>query len=82
MKNMDKHNYANPGNIEMLTDLVTMRMPFGRYKNRVLCDVPENYLLWFSRSGYPPGRLGKLLAALYEIKLNGLEYLLKPPRKN
>jgi len=79
---MDKNKYANPANVEMLIELVTMRMPFGKYKNRVLCDLPENYLLWFSRKGFPSGKLGTLLSALYEIKLNGLEYLLKPIRKN
>jgi uncharacterized protein len=65
-------------NKKILLDLVSLRMPFGKYKNRVLCDLPEAYLLWFHRKGFPPGKIGLLLSALYEIKLNGLEYLLKP----
>ncbi|MCJ7769198.1 MAG: DUF3820 family protein [Dehalococcoidales bacterium] len=57
-------------------------MPFGKYKNRVLCDLPETYLVWFHQKGFPRGKIGVLLSTLYEIKLNGLEYLLKPIRKN
>jgi uncharacterized protein len=66
---------------QMLMELVTVRMPFGKYKNRILCDLPAPYLLWFYRKGFPPGKIGILLSVLYEIKLNGLEYLLKPIKK-
>ncbi|WP_129717080.1 DUF3820 family protein [Pedobacter sp. SYP-B3415] len=62
----------------LLTDLVRMRMPFGKYKDTLLCNLPESYLVWFSSKGFPPGRLGMLLQTMYEIKLNGLEYLLTP----
>lgn len=65
----------------IIQDLVSMKMPFGKYKGRTLCDLPEPYLNWFNNKGYPAGRLGILLQTLYEIKLNGLEYLLKPLRK-
>lgn len=65
---------------QVLLDLVRMRMPYGKYKNRILCDIPEHYLLWMSQQGFPQGKLGILLGTLYEIKLNGLEYLLKPLR--
>ncbi|PYF75805.1 DUF3820 family protein [Pedobacter nutrimenti] len=65
---------------QLLKDLVTMQMPFGKYKGRILSDLPESYLIWFQKEGYPPGKLGMLLGTLYEIKLNGLEYLLKPLR--
>ena len=68
-------------NPQILKDLVTMQMPFGKYKGRVICDLPESYLVWFHQEGFPPGKLGEMIATLYEIKLNGLEYLLKPLRK-
>lgn len=67
-------------NPELLTELVTFKMPFGKYKDRIIADLPENYLLWFTRTGFPKGKLGILLQTMYEIKLNGLEYLLKPLR--
>ena len=62
----------------LLLELVRMKMPFGRYKNTILCDLPVSYLEWFQRKGFPDGKLGMLLQTLYEIKLNGLEGLLKP----
>ena len=55
-------------------------MPYGKYKGRLLCDLPENYLVWYHSKGFPKGKLGEQLATMYEIKLNGLEYLLKPLR--
>ncbi|MET1057624.1 MAG: DUF3820 family protein [Pedobacter sp.] len=66
----------------LLTDLVTMKMPFGKYKDRLLCDLPETYLVWFHSKGFPPGKLGALLGTMYEIRLNGLEYLLRPIRNS
>lgn len=66
---------------ELLKQLVSMQMPFGKYKGRVLCDLPEPYLVWFKQKGFPKGKLGVLLETLYEIKLNGLESLLVPLRK-
>ncbi len=68
-------------NPEMLTDLVKMRMPFGKYKGLLLCDLPVSYLEWFQKEGFPPGKLGMLLATIYEIKINGLTYLLDPLKK-
>jgi uncharacterized protein len=62
----------------LLYELVKMKMPFGKYKGSVLCDLPVYYLEWFFREGFPPGKLGTLLALLYEIKINGLNYLLEP----
>ena len=67
---------------EILIQLARVRMPYGRYKDRILCDLPEPYLVWFHRKGFPSGKLGLLLESLYEIKLNGLEYLLKPMKRN
>jgi uncharacterized protein len=66
---------------EILLKLVTVRMPFGKYKDCIICNLPENYLIWFHQKGFPGGELGMLLSTLYEIKLNGLEYLLKPLKK-
>ena len=66
---------------EILLQLVTMKMPFGRFKDRLLCQLPVSYLEWFYRKGFPPGKLGILLQTIYEIKLNGLEYLLEPLKK-
>ena len=67
-------------NPDALLDLVRMKMPFGKYKDRLLCDLPVSYLEWFQQKGFPKGKLGELLQTLYVIKLNGLEYLLKPLR--
>ncbi len=63
-----------------LRKLVKARMPFGKYKGVLLMDLPEDYVLWFARKGFPTGMLGHLLKSLYEIKLNGLESLFEPIR--
>ena len=65
-------------NPEILTQLVTMKMPFGKYQGYLICNLPESYLVWFKQKGFPAGKLGTLLSTMYEIKLNGLEYLLVP----
>lgn len=62
----------------ILLHLVKHKMPFGKYKDTLICDLPVSYLEWFSRKGFPAGKLGIELATMYEIKMNGLEYLLKP----
>jgi uncharacterized protein len=67
--------YIDP---HVLIDLVSTRMPFGKYKGYILCDLPEPYVVWFHGKGFPPGNIGMLLSSLYEIQLNGLEYLLRP----
>ncbi len=74
-------NSENALNGQLLKELVTMEMPFGKYKGFILCDLPEYYLVWFHQEGFPDGKLGILLSTLYEIKLNGLEYLLEPLKK-
>jgi uncharacterized protein (DUF3820 family) len=63
-----------------LQRLVTRSMPFGKYKGRLLADLPGNYLNWFAREGFPPGELGKLLALMQELDHNGLSSLLDPLR--
>ncbi len=70
----------NNGN-EILIKLVSVHMPFGKYKGVLLCDLPIFYLEWFQRKGFPEGTLGTYLATIYEIKMNGLEYLLTPLKK-
>jgi len=64
-------------NPQLLNDLITVQMPFGKYKGKLLCDLPEPYLVWFHNQGFPPGKLGDMIGTMYEIKLNGLEYLLR-----
>lgn len=61
---------------QLLIDIVTVKMPFGKYKGTVLRYLPVSYLEWFKREGFPKGRLGMMLETLYEIKINGLEDLL------
>jgi uncharacterized protein (DUF3820 family) len=65
----------------LLKTLVSMPMPFGKYKGTLLCNLPVSYLEWFQREGFPKGKLGMLLATIYEIKINGLEKLLDPLKK-
>ena len=68
-------------NSELLLQLVKVEMPFGKYKGTLLCNLPVSYLEWFNRKGFPKGKLGILLQTLYEIKINGLEYLLTPLKR-
>ena len=67
--------YDDPG---FLVRLANTRMPFGRYSGTLLLDLPEAYVVWFARAGWPAGELGELLAALYSVKENGQEGLLRP----
>jgi len=66
---------------KILMQLVSMKMPFGKYKGWLLCDLPEVYLVWFKQKGFPQGQLGILMETLYEIRLNGLEKLLDPLKR-
>lgn len=66
---------------KLLIQLTQMRMPFGKYKGTLLCHLPVSYLEWFEQKGFPDGKLGILLQTIYEIKLNGLEDLLDPIKK-
>ncbi len=60
---------------DVLLALARTPMPFGRYKGRLLIDLPEPYMVWFARQGFPPTKLGGMLALVHEIKVNGLEHL-------
>lgn len=66
---------------QALLELAEMRMPFGKYSGRRLIDLPEPYVVWFAQQGFPAGKLGEMLRAVYEIKVNGLEYLFEPLRR-
>lgn len=62
---------------QFLIKLAKTEMPFGKYKGRLLSNLPEAYVLWFQQKGFPKGELGEMLKAMVEIKANGLEYLLR-----
>lgn len=64
-----------------LVKLANMAMPFGKYQGRVLLDLPEEYLLWFAKKGFPKGELGMLMELMLEIQINGLESVLQPLRQ-
>src|SRR5690606_39755913 len=63
-----------------LHKLVTTAMPYGKYKGRMLADLPGHYLGWFAREGFPKGELGSLIALMYELDHNALRHLLDPLR--
>ena len=65
-------------NRNILKEVLTTKMPYGKYKGRYICHLPEHYLVWYHAKGFPLGKLGTLMHTMYEIKLNGLEYLLEP----
>ncbi len=69
-KNMEDQN-------KVLLELAHTKMPFGKYKGRFLVDIPEPYYVWYKNKGFPVGKLGNQLATMYEIKLNGLEVLIR-----
>ena len=78
---MNENETTTALNSQSLLQIVSMKMPFGKYKGTVLCQLPVSYLEWFQKKGFPQGKLGMLLQTIYEIKLNGLEYLLEPLKK-
>ncbi len=65
-------------NQQALIEAINQNMPFGKYAGRKLLQLPEPYLVWFHSKGFPEGKLGQQLALMYEVKLNGLEGMLKP----
>jgi hypothetical protein len=76
--NLPIGEHMNPEKLELL---VTREMPYGKYKGRLIADLPGQYLNWFAREGFPNGELGALLALMHEIDHNGLGALLDPLRK-
>jgi len=74
---MDEGMELNPAK---LIKLAHAKMPFGKFQGLYLSDLPEAYLVWFKQKGFPKGDLGNMLMEVYEIKLNGLEYLLRKIR--
>ena len=72
---------AQLSDAESLAELANYRMPFGTYKGTRLLDLPERYLVWFRRKGFPAGKLGRLMACVYDMKANGLDHLLDPLRE-
>ena len=65
-----------------LIKLANTKMPFGKYKGHFITDLPEDYMVWFEKKGFPEGEFGNLLKEVYEIKVNGLEFLFKEIRKS
>jgi|TARA_B110000902_G_scaffold258926_1_gene329442 hypothetical protein len=63
---------------QALVDAINQTMPFGKYAGRKLLHLPEPYLVWFSKKGFPEGKLGQQLALMHEVKVNGLESMLAP----
>lgn len=66
---------------QFLIDTANMKMPFGKYKGAYLIDIPEYYIVWYRNKGFPKGKLGQMMALVYELKLNGLDDILRKIRK-
>lgn len=66
---------------QQLIALAHAKMPFGKYEGRYLIDLPEYYVVWYSNKGFPKGQLGNQLQMIYELKLNGLEDLIRNIKK-
>jgi len=78
----DRQQNGQPGFSEAehreVIDAITQVMPFGKFEGTVLLDLPEPYIVWFKQRGFPAGKLGRQMALVYEIKLNGLESTFRP----
>ncbi|MGV3460975.1 MAG: DUF3820 family protein [Flavobacterium sp.] len=62
---------------KLLIKLAHTKMPFGKYEGRYLIDLPEYYVVWYNNKGFPKGQLGDQLRLVYELKLNGLEHIIR-----
>ena len=67
---------------QFLIDLAHTKMPYGKYKGTYLIDLPERYIVWYHAKGFPKGKIGMMLGLVYELKLNGLEHLIRNIQKN
>lgn len=65
-----------------LVKLAHTKMPYGKFQGRYLIDLPEHYIVWYHSKGFPEGQLGLMLRQVYELKLNGLEHLIRTIQKN
>ncbi|SDX09315.1 hypothetical protein SAMN05444411_10377 [Lutibacter oricola] len=72
---MEKNNQQHE-----LVKLANTKMPYGKYKGKHLIDLPEHYVVWYNNKGFPKGKLGDMLRLVYELKLNGLEDLVRKLR--
>ncbi|WP_299012208.1 DUF3820 family protein [uncultured Polaribacter sp.] len=69
-------------NQQFLIDLAKAKMPFGKFKDRFLIDLPEHYIVWYKNKGLPKGKLGQQMALVYELKLNGLEDIIRKIKRD
>jgi uncharacterized protein (DUF3820 family) len=69
-------------NRKALVELANYKMPFGKFKDRYLIDIPEYYYTWYRQKGFPEGKLGRMMQQMHDIKINGLESLIYTIRKN
>jgi len=67
---------------QFLIDTAHMRMPYGKYKGTFLIDLPEHYVVWYHNKGFPKGKMGQMLGLVYELKLNGLEDMIRKIRRD
>ena len=66
---------------QFLLKLANTKMPYGKYEGRYMIDLPEYYVVWYRNKGFPKGQIGEMLATVYELKVNGLEDLVRKLRK-
>ncbi len=84
MSNFDNNNaYEHLGfSKDDLVKLARWEMPFGKYAGRVLVDLPEEYLFWFQKHEFPKGELGDLMKLCLDLKIEGLDSLIKPLKRH
>ena len=67
---------------KFLVKLAHTKMPYGKYKDRYLIDLPEHYIVWYHNKGFPKNNLGIMLETVYTLKVNGLEDLVRTIKNN